>query len=232
MTGANRGQVLEKRLEESFFQGIEEELVQELRRDVPLNDLLEIFRNTTGIRDRRRLLELANTGVRVPTLTAFSWLPLVFVAWADGHFDDTEKKAIIEGLVERGISRKVAAAMINHEWFRQRPDDSLWDTWRQYALMILDRSPLSLRNELMDEIVTQCHVVANAAGCSRRERISRKEWHVIDQVTRTLSGETRQSALKGSPRRSKSARPLRSRLPARKRNGLSGLSETERTCSA
>jgi hypothetical protein len=78
--------------------------------------------------------------------------------------------------------------LTDHEWFCQQPDDELWDLWQQFTFSMLNRQPASLRNELMDEIVTLCHLVANASGdVFAGSNISDQEWRMIDRVTKTLS---------------------------------------------
>jgi hypothetical protein len=183
----SRVEFLGKKLEEAFFHPMNMDLVEQFRQRLSLQEKLDAFSNTTGIRDRKQLIGLANMGYEVSTLTAFTWIPLVFVAWADGRLDDLEKKSMIEALVNRGISRSTAAMMTDHKWFRQQPEEELWELWAQFARSILGRRSTPLRNELLDEILTRCHVVANASGFQQDSaHISAREWEVIERVTDSL----------------------------------------------
>lgn len=57
----------------------------------------------------KRLESLVDAGFEMPTLTAFIWVPLVFVAWADGNADALEKKAILDVLATKGFAPQTAA---------------------------------------------------------------------------------------------------------------------------
>jgi hypothetical protein len=55
----------------------------------------------------------------------------------------------------------------------------------------LEHQPTKLRNELMDEIVTLCYVVANASGgAAGAGAISERESRVIDSVAQSFSDTT------------------------------------------
>lgn len=183
----HKKEILGKTLENAFFFRMDQELIAELQKSMGLEEKLLAFQNATGIRDRRQLLGLIDAGFEVSTLTAFTWLPLVFVAWADGDLDAKEKETILAALVKKGISPKTAAMLTNHEWFCKQPQDELWELWQQFTFATLNRQPAALRNELMDEIVTLCHLVANASGDeSGTSNISEQEWRVIDRVAQAL----------------------------------------------
>ncbi len=182
-----RKETLGRTLENAFFFRMDQELIAELQRSMGIEEKLQAFQNATGIRNRHQLLGLIDAGFEVSTLTAFTWLPLVFVAWADGNLDNKEKETILAALVGKGISPKTAAMLTQHEWFSKPPDDELWDLWQQFAFETLNRQPTTLRNELMDEMVTLCHLVANASGDGlEASNISQQEWRVIDRVAQTL----------------------------------------------
>jgi hypothetical protein len=177
-----------KTLEDAFFYSMDQELIAALQRKLALEDKLEAFQNVTGIRNKSQLLGLIDVGFDLPTLTAFTWVPLVYVAWADGQIDQQEKAAIFKTLNNKGISPETAVMMAEHEWFRHRPDNGLWNIWRQFTLAALEHQPTKLRNELMDEIVTLCYVVANASGgVAGAGAISERESRVIDGVAQSFS---------------------------------------------
>jgi hypothetical protein len=79
----NRG----KALEEAFFFRMDQELVELLGRKLQRDEKIKSFAEATGIQDVKRLESLVDAGFEMPTLTAFIWVPLVFVAWADGNAD-------------------------------------------------------------------------------------------------------------------------------------------------
>lgn len=191
MQTVGRNKLVGKTLEDAFFYRMDQELIAELRKKIDLEEKLDAFQNVTGIRNRQQLLALIDAGFEIATLTAFTWVPLVFVAWADGVIDEDEKKVISDTLISKGIAPETAAMMANHEWFARRPDEELWNIWQQFARNTLEQQPLAVQNELLDEVVTLCHVVANASGNSVSDSdISDAEWKVIDRVAVSLCGQS------------------------------------------
>ena len=176
-----------KALEEAFFYRMDQELIEQLRKKLQRDEKIRLFANATGIRDRKRLESLVDSGFELSTLTAFIWVPLVCVAWADGNADELEKKAIFDVLIDKGISKETASMMIAHEWFRQSPNEDLWSTWEEFATATLANLSPPTRNELIDEIVGLCHVVAHASGGFLGiGTVSETEANVIDRVIRAL----------------------------------------------
>ena len=176
-----------KALEEAFFYRMDQELIEQLRKSLQRDEKIRLFANATGIRDRKRLESLVDSGFELSTLTAFIWVPLVCVAWADGNADELEKNAIFNVLINKGISKETASMMIAHEWFRQSPNEDLWSTWEEFATTTLASLSPPIRNELIDEIVGLCHVVAHASGGFLGiGTISETEANVIDRVIRAL----------------------------------------------
>lgn len=176
-----------KALEEAFFYQMDQELIELLSKRLQREEKIRLFANATGIRDRRRLEALVDSGFELSTLTAFIWVPLIFVAWADGTADGSEKSAIFDVLLNKGISQDTASMMIAHEWFRQSPNEDLWKTWEEFAAATMACLAPTIRNELIDEIVGLCHVVAHASGGFLGVgTISESEANVIDRVIRAL----------------------------------------------
>ena len=176
-----------KALEEAFFYRMDQELIELLSKSLQRDEKIRLFANATGIHDKRRLEYLVDSGFELSTLTAFIWVPLVFVAWADGNADRLEKRAIFDVLINKGISQETASMMIAHEWFCQSPNEELWRTWEEFAATTLASLIPAIRNELIDEIVGLCHVVANASGGFLGVgTVSETEADIIDRVNRAL----------------------------------------------
>ena len=77
--------------------------------------------------------------------------------------------------------------MIAHEWFRKGPNEDLWKTWQEFATTTLASLAPAIRNELIDEIVGLCHVVAHASGGFLGVgTISETEANIIDRVIGAL----------------------------------------------
>jgi hypothetical protein len=174
-------------LEEAFFYQMDQELIEQLRRRLQREEKIRLFASATGIQDKKHLELLADSGFELSTLTAFIWVPLLFVAWADGSADDMEKGVISEVLATKGIMKSTTSVMLEHEWFRKRPTEELWQVWAEFSTATLRTLDADVHNELIKEIVGLCRVVAHASGgMMGLGKISASEAKVIDRVTRTL----------------------------------------------
>lgn len=176
-----------KALEEAFFFRMDQELISELSKDLQRSEKIQSFANATGIRNKKHLESMVDSGFELSTLTAFIWAPLAFVAWADGNADELEKQAILDNMVSKGILQSTASMMIAHEWFYQRPTEDLWKIWEDFMATTLANLSPRIRNELSDEIVGLCHVVAHASGgFLSLGKISGAETAIINRVIDSL----------------------------------------------
>ncbi len=176
-----------KALEEAFFFRMDQELIELLSKQLEREEKIKSFTSATGIRNRKRLEALVDSGFELSTLTAFIWVPLVFVAWADGIADENEKHAIVDVLAQKGISPTTASSMMDHDWFRRSPKEELWNIWEEFASATFANLNPSVRNELMDEIIGLCHVVADASGgFLGLGKVSTEEAAVIDRIVEVL----------------------------------------------
>ena len=166
---------------------MDQELIELLSKRLQRDEKIRLFANATGIRSRKGLESLVDSGFELSTMTAFIWVPLIFVAWADGNADEFEKKSIFDVLTNKGIATETASMMIAHEWFNQSPNAELWKIWEEFTATTLASLNPVIRNELMDEIVGLCHVVAHASGgLLGLGKISASETKVIDRVIESL----------------------------------------------
>ena len=77
--------------------------------------------------------------------------------------------------------------MIAHTWFRNKPTEELWEIWAEFSAATSASLNPSVYNELIDEIVRLCRLVADASGgFMGLGRISTTETQAIDRVIRTL----------------------------------------------
>ncbi len=176
-----------KALEEAFFYRMDQELIELLSKRLQREEKIRLFANSTGIRDRQGLESLVDSGFELSTLTAFIWVPLIFVAWADGNADEFEKKSFFDVLTSKGIASETASMMVAHAWFRQSPKEELWKLWEDFTATTMSSLNPVIRNELIDEIVGLCHVVAHSSGgLLGLGKISPSESKVIDRVIESL----------------------------------------------
>lgn len=175
-----------KVLEEAFFYQVDRELGELLSKRLQRENKARLFANATGIRDQKHLSLLVDSGFELSTLH-FVWVPLILVAWADGNAENLEKKAIADILASKGISRETIARVIAHDWFCKKPTEELWGIWEEFSAATSASLNSSIYNELIDEIVRLCRLVAEASGgFMGLGKISVTETQAIDRVIRTL----------------------------------------------
>jgi predicted RND superfamily exporter protein/CRP-like cAMP-binding protein len=175
--------VLETRgraLEDAFFLREAEVFRSELRR-----------RSDTGAAgpvdaagaDGALVERLAGLGIGAETLTALTLIPLVEVAWADGHMDDRERDAILAGAEACGIAPESPGFGLLRLWLDHPPDPSLLDLWRSYIEAVCDALSVEARMRLRDAIVGRAREVgASAGGVMGIGAISRAEERVLGQL--------------------------------------------------
>jgi len=172
-----------KALAEAFFFRMDRELLVSLSKKLNRDEKIWSFGSVTGIRNPKVIECLVDAGFELTSLTAFTWAPIVFVAWADGHVDALEKAAILEALSGKGVSQEASSMMIGHEWFANRPTKELWSVWEEFSAAWLAGLDTEQREALIDEIVDLCYVVAHASGGFLGfGKVSQSETDVIDRV--------------------------------------------------
>jgi hypothetical protein len=177
-----RGQVLE----EAFFYRVDRELSEIIGKRLQREAKMRLLSNATGIRNPKHLELLADSGFELSTLH-FVWVPLILVAWADGNAERLEKEAIAGILASKGISQETISRVVAHDWFRKKPTEELWQMWADFAAATSASLNTATYQELIDEVVRLCHLVAEATGgFIGLGKISATETHAIDRVTQTL----------------------------------------------
>ncbi len=118
-------------LEDSFFAKENERILRELRAASVREEKKKEFREYLNIKNDELLDALVSLAVEPETLVAFTLVPLVEVAWADGEIQPKERDAIIKAAIERGVGEDSPTAQLLRNWLQTRPDPKLLETWRE-----------------------------------------------------------------------------------------------------
>jgi tellurite resistance protein len=128
---------------------------------------------------RIRALGFDGDSVRVLDL-----LPLIWVSWADGRIQRSERIAILELLRARGISYESEAWILVEALLEERPSDG----YLEEALVVL--KALRQKQGSTSDIVALSHAIADAAGgLSGLGSVSREERATLERVAAVLGGE-------------------------------------------
>lgn len=176
------------KLEEKFFNEVDQKLVEKLRTQMETAERAEAIKKVTGIVDDQLVKELAEKNITVETLSAFRLVPHVAVAWADDRLESDERDAVMQAAKLSGISADEPAGKLLSGWLANRPPVDLFETWIEYARSLSASLDGPARSQLKHEMVGQVRAVAEAAGgILGMGSTSPNEKAVIKQVEQALS---------------------------------------------
>ncbi len=153
-----------KALEEAFFRKENEKLRADLRRTREREERKESLAKASGLHEDEILESLTDLGIGGDTIAAMSVVPLVAVAWADGHMDEREVDAILKGAAEHGIEAGSAAYDLLKSWTQAPPGAELMETWKSYIGAVCAEVSAEQRWRLEEHIIGRAQAVAAAAG--------------------------------------------------------------------
>jgi hypothetical protein len=153
-----------KALEDSFFAKENERILQELRAVKALEKKKMEFQEYLNIENEEILEALVELEVEPETLIAFSLVPLVEVAWADGQIQPKERDAIIKAAIERGVEEGSPTCDLLRNWLQTKPDPKLLEVWKGYIDALKDSLGERSRAHLKSGTMGRARAIAEAAG--------------------------------------------------------------------
>jgi uncharacterized tellurite resistance protein B-like protein len=152
------------RLEEAFFSQHNERLLQELRAQAARRAHREALAKATGIANESLLDRLIDADVKVERAAAFTLIPVVEIAWADGEVQPKEREAVLKAAAERGIEVGSVAYELVESWLKQPPDPKLLEVWKDYTAHLVASLDAEQREALRHALLDRARAVAEAAG--------------------------------------------------------------------
>lgn len=153
-----------KALEESFFVRENEKLLRNLQEQARRRERRDSLRAVLEIDDEGLLDRLVELDLGPESIVAFSLVPLVQVAWADGEIQAGEREAILRAAEERGVK----AGSVNHDllsdWLRRKPEAALLEAWRHHARALHASLASHESAALRARVMGIARQVAEAAG--------------------------------------------------------------------
>lgn len=151
-------------LEEAFFARQDAELRQRLRQLDDARAKKEALAAASGIKDDAVLEELEALGLDADTVAALSVVPLVAVAWADGHIDDQERRSAFAKAAEMGLTTQSASLKLLEQWLARPPSPKLLTAWKDYIRALTATQSAEARQALKEGVMARARQVAHAAG--------------------------------------------------------------------
>jgi len=151
-------------LEDSFFANENAKLLRDLREATAREDKKKEFREYLNIDSGEIIDALVDLEVEPETLIAFSLVPLVEVAWADGAIQPKERDAIIKAAVEQGVEEGSPTCALLRNWLQTKPDVMLLEVWKGYIEELKGSLGQRSREHLKSGTMGRARAIAEAAG--------------------------------------------------------------------
>jgi hypothetical protein len=153
-----------KTLEDIFFAERDRELIAALRQKAAREQATIDLAALTGISDRAVLDRVTSLGVSPDTLAAFTLVPLLQVAWADGTLDHKEREAILIEATAIGLHEGSAGHQLLAGWLHREPEPSLFDAWKAYHAALAPHLSDADKAKLRGELLERAKRIARASG--------------------------------------------------------------------
>lgn len=175
-------------LSQAFFTEGTKPYREQLRVKEQERAAVDALREASDIDDEALLASLAGLGIRVETLAALTMIPIVEVAWADGHMDSKEREAILSGAQSTGIDVDSPSYGLLSLWTEEKPAPALTDAWRGFISALGKELTDEERGRMRDRIVGRARAVAEAAGGFLGVgAVSREERAVLEALEQAFS---------------------------------------------
>jgi hypothetical protein len=176
-----------KALEDSFFAKENERILLELRAVKAREEKRKEFREYLNIDSEEIIDALVDLEVEPETLVAFSLVPLVEVAWADGAIQPKERDAIIKAAVEQGVEEGSPTCALLRNWLQTKPEVMLLEVWKGYIEELKGSLAPRSREHLKSGTMGRARAIAEAAGGFLGvASISAAEKKMLEELERTF----------------------------------------------
>lgn len=151
-------------LEDEFFHRVDQELIVKLQEQHQLEADEDALAIACGIVDRELLDELLAVEITPKTLAAFALFPAVYVAWASGHVELAEKKAVLQAAHSVGISEGTPAHELLECWLQRKPAEDLLTAWKDFIHAARPTLTVAGFQELHESAMNRAHKISEATG--------------------------------------------------------------------
>ena len=151
-------------LEEAFFARHNQQLLLKLKEEAAHRERREALAKATGISNVGLLDKLIALDVNVERAAAFTLVPVVEVAWADGAVQPKEREAILKAATDQGLVPGTVAYELVESWLERAPDPRLLRVWKEYTAGFVANLTPEQRKALQHDLLHRARAVAEAAG--------------------------------------------------------------------
>ena len=155
---------LRKSKEEDYFRKMEAESVEKMRRQAELEAERGHLAEAAGVADAEILQDLKELGYTYQTVMLLHLVPLVQVAWIDGHVTNQERKRIVEASGLRGANEGSLAYRQLMNWLDHRPSGEFFQRTLRVIRHRLKALPLEEQKVRKRQLICDCTTIAAASG--------------------------------------------------------------------
>jgi uncharacterized tellurite resistance protein B-like protein len=175
-------------LEEVFFAQHNQKLLRDLKAQAEQRERRDALAKATGISNASLLDKLIELDVNVERAAAFTLVPVVEVAWADGQVQPKEREAILKAASAQGLTPGTVAYELVESWLERAPDPRLLRVWKEYTVGFVANLTPDQRKELMHDLLDRARAVAEAAGgFLGLKAVSRAERTMIEDLEKSFA---------------------------------------------
>ncbi len=175
-------------LEDEFFHKENQRLLEKLRQMKRMEESKEALAEASGIDNDAILGSLLELNIHAQTLAALAIVPLIEVAWADGHLDQKERQAILAAAHASGLHSGHAGYELLETWLAHQPQAKLLETWEQYIQELCNQVTGEGRETLEVQFLGRARSVAEASGgfLGLGFKISKAEADVLETLRKAF----------------------------------------------
>jgi hypothetical protein len=151
-------------MEEEFFRKRERELLERMKAERTRQTAKQALAAASGVQDEATLDHLLGLGLDPDAVLALRLVPLVEVAWADGHLDARERQAVLSALEHEGIAPGSTPHVLIQGWLDEPPPPAMLEAWTTYTTALSARLTEPERAALRAAVLGRARAVAEAAG--------------------------------------------------------------------
>lgn len=177
-----------RKSENEYFYNHDRELLETMRRKAAADKVLQELGAVTGIEDEDVLRTLQRLNYDGQTVVLVDIVPLVQVAWSDGSVNDRERVEIFRlARLSQVVPEDPSWCRLS-DWLKNRPSEELFQLTLEALRESLRAASPETREQRMNELVSNCTIVASASGGFWRlwSKISNAEQQAIRQIVDML----------------------------------------------
>lgn len=173
-----------RRLEQAFFLEQDRRLIEKQKELRRMERTRSALTAVSGIANPVVLDKLIEFEVTPELLATLAVVPLVEVAWADGHVHENEKAAILSAASAGGIAAGSTEYVLLEQWLTHRPAPRLLEAWIHYVRGLCEKLSAAEVEALRADMTARAHSVAEAAGgfLGLTSKVSSAEQVMLDKM--------------------------------------------------